>query len=1515
MAIERPNYYTGQFLKEVDFELEQSYHKDLLRVHNKNQHTPGVCFGMELTFTANTADALIGEGTTIDELGRILHIGTAGVALNFSNKAVGDWYVVISYRETPTGYTEETGIGGHTRTSEDPLVEILNANHTADFTKLTLAKVTLITGGSGIEISSVDDSVRFTSGVVAGESLIVSADPASMTSDQALKVDGDAYISGDVAIGTSSPQANMHVHKTGDNVARLGHNNGNTLTISIASGLGQVNLVAGAKEKADNSGYTYLGTPGASRIKMDDGSIEFFTSDSTTGTGGADAGGLITPRLSIDHLGDVSVPNGNLSVSGILEASGGVTVDGNTAIRHDNYIHTAYGITGKYGYFEVRDDTGARGALFGHGSVPGGYVNLTLTNGRNLHITGGNVGIGINAPTANLHVAGDLKLDIAEGLHFLGVTDYFDINRDARIIRMIDNPGVQTNGNVDGGLVIDGQTQDGITKEFLTIRGTGDVTVSTGNLSVENGDLTVNGEVYSSAGKIRDAGGGWVRTYGSTGWQNETHGGGWYMNNSTWIRTYGGKGIYQDTGIMRTDGTLQVGTNGSTFKVVNDGSFSYRGELLYANTLERIGIGTTTPQGKLHVRNSDDGGDIYSGIRLYPATNATTGKNSYHRIMGFRKSGLMISGSTNGSTYHKSNLYFKDEGFLFGTSDGTTNPENNIKMEITNAGDVSINDGDLTVTGAVEASNGFIVDGKTVINNTGLIHTAKSNSAGNYGYFEVRDTNNSRGAYFGYGDIANNEVYLKLESGNDLNIKGGSVGIDIKPDAKLHVAGDLKLDIGEGLHFLGETNYFGTNLDARIIRVCDNTGGQTNGNADGGLVIEGQTLDGIRKELMTIRGNGSVKISNGPLDISNGDLTVTGNIHTTGAITSPEGTLRDDGGGSIYTYGDTGWINQTHGGGWYMNNSSWIRSYGNKNILQNAGILRTDGTLQIGASGSTLNVVKDGDFAYDTDTLFANTAGNVGVNTTTPDAKLQVNGVGENIFRVGNSDGNSLSFDIASGSGQMNMTVGAEQLIDNSGYNFLGTRGAARMKMHDSSISFYTADSNVGVAGTLAEGLTTERLHINKAGDIGINTSAPQARLHIDGTLSGADDIVHDPANSANNQYGLFLLGKTTSHNMAMDVNEIQTRTNGALYGLHLNKEGGAVYANNSAISSDERKKKDIAIMQNPIGKIMKLNPVHFRWKNSSYSASDETGFLAQEIEKVYPHLVKSDEKGWKHLNYNGLIAPMARALQLHNSEIEKTRKQTQENTEEIVNFMRMREACDFAEYFESANGKSIAPGTSVVLEDGRIRAAKKDDTPFGIISANPNLIGGAYSTWPEKYLKDEFGATITEEHKEEIMKQKTEKVKSERQKVEIKTIEVTSTELVEKKVKGKKITAEVQKKEKREIKEPVYQEVDIYDEKGQEVIRTQKVPIIETYETEEPLFDENGKPVMIGTGKFDIQMRPKLNPKYDPKKKYTPRQERPEWNLVGLLGQIPLKKGQPVAPGWIKIKKVNKDVEIWLVK
>jgi len=60
---------------------------------------------------------------------------------------------------------------------------------------------------------------------------------------------------------------------------------------------------------------------------------------------------------------------------------------------------------------------------------------------------------------------------------------------------------------------------------------------------------------------------------------------------------------------------------------------------------------------------------------------------------------------------------------------------------------------------------------------------------------------------------------------------------------------------------------------------------------------------------------------------------------------------------------------------------------------------------------------------------------------------------------------------------------------------------------------------------------------------------------------------------------------------------------------------------------------------------------------------------------------------------------------------------------------------------------------------------------------------------------------------------------------------------------------------------------------------------------------------------------RRKLNPNYDESKTYVPREDRPEWDTVGLMGKLRIKKGQKTGTNWIKMRDISDTVEEWLVR
>lgn len=112
-----------------------------------------------------------------------------------------------------------------------------------------------------------------------------------------------------------------------------------------------------------------------------------------------------------------------------------------------------------------------------------------------------------------------------------------------------------------------------------------------------------------------------------------------------------------------------------------------------------------------------------------------------------------------------------------------------------------------------------------------------------------------------------------------------------------------------------DTTYSGADF-ATSGQSCSGTQKVTGISATGGVVCSPDVdtnVDEITTEGWITNGVGAIKL--------NGDLKDDSNR-----------TVLDSGGGWHRSYGNTGWYNGTHQGGWYMVDSIWVRSYGNKDV-------------------------------------------------------------------------------------------------------------------------------------------------------------------------------------------------------------------------------------------------------------------------------------------------------------------------------------------------------------------------------------------------------------------------------------------------------------------------------------------------------------------------------------------------------------------------------------------------------
>jgi hypothetical protein len=108
----------------------------------------------------------------------------------------------------------------------------------------------------------------------------------------------------------------------------------------------------------------------------------------------------------------------------------------------------------------------------------------------------------------------------------------------------------------------------------------------------------------------------------------------------------------------------------------------------------------------------------------------------------------------------------------------------------------------------------------------------------------------------------------------------------------------------------------------------------------------------------------------------------------------------------------------------------------------------------------------------------------------------------------------------------------------------------------------------------------------------------------------------------------------------------------------------GQVRADNVTVKSDQRHKQNIHSLKNALTKLQGLRGVSFKWKNNTQNADPQIGLIAQEVEKVLPELVSTDSEGYKSIAYGKLTAVLVEALKEQQLQIERLENLIQNNNQ-----------------------------------------------------------------------------------------------------------------------------------------------------------------------------------------------------------------------------------------------------------
>lgn len=181
-------------------------------------------------------------------------------------------------------------------------------------------------------------------------------------------------------------------------------------------------------------------------------------------------------------------------------------------------------------------------------------------------------------------------------------------------------------------------------------------------------------------------------------------------------------------------------------------------------------------------------------------------------------------------------------------------------------------------------------------------------------------------------------------------------------------------------------------------------------------------------------------------------------------------------------------------------------------------------------------------------------------------------------------------------------------------------------------------------------------------GKVGIGTSNPIDLLTLQ--QSGPSGLTFVRSN--HDQYRMYLSsskgllirnGTDGRDEMMFDgTGKIGIGTSTPSQKLHVN---GNVLANNVSVSSDRRWKKNINKIEDASLTLNTINPVSYKLRTEEFPEKDfddkiHYGVIAQEIEKVLPELVKTDNEGYKSVDYMGMIGLLVKGFQERGEEIER---------------------------------------------------------------------------------------------------------------------------------------------------------------------------------------------------------------------------------------------------------------------
>jgi hypothetical protein len=192
----------------------------------------------------------------------------------------------------------------------------------------------------------------------------------------------------------------------------------------------------------------------------------------------------------------------------------------------------------------------------------------------------------------------------------------------------------------------------------------------------------------------------------------------------------------------------------------------------------------------------------------------------------------------------------------------------------------------------------------------------------------------------------------------------------------------------------------------------------------------------------------------------------------------------------------------------------------------------------------------------------------------------------------------------------------------------------------------------------------------NTNGNIGIGTSTPNAPLQFANTGVNRKIVLYDANNNDHQYYGLGINTSTLRYQIAEvgASHKFYAGTSSTTSDLlfEVNGLGNAWLKGTLVQASDARLKTNMHHIGNPLQQLQQLNGYTYYWKDNK-NPDEQIGLLAQEIQKVYPQLVKENDKGTLSVNYMGMVPVLLEAIKELNNQNNKQQQQIEKQNIRIA--------------------------------------------------------------------------------------------------------------------------------------------------------------------------------------------------------------------------------------------------------